>query len=247
MDIEGGLVRLQEAADRLVWQMDHAGVAGVGVDESGTVRIQLDDAGQVQQVDIGRMWWRDVGPGRLSEAIFHAANQSAADRLRVWSDRVAEREGGVPPADWRSPMNRQRGSDGSDELYSAQTATTESRAEDLLRTSEATKAAMSELDDYRHRLEARARQQVIGRGRGDRVTVVIAGGQIAEVEISQRWLREQPSGQVVGSEVLAACRDAYNRSAKEETEILAGLPGLAALREFAADPAALLRRLELGR
>jgi DNA-binding protein YbaB len=242
MAIEHGLIRLQEAAERVAWQVDQSGVTGAGTDESGTVRVRLDDAGRVQQVDIGRTWWRGVGPNRLAEAILRAAEQAATDRMQAWSDRVAAREGCEPPVDWQSPMNRQQ-TFASDRDRGVPTAEGEGRVEELLRTYEITKAAMSEMDDYRHFLETRARLQVIGRSGGDRVTIAMAGGQLAEVEVSQRWLREQPSGQTVGSEVQAACQDAYNRAAQEESASLAGLPALAALRDVVADPGALLRRM----
>ncbi|MBE1485073.1 hypothetical protein [Plantactinospora soyae] len=247
MDIERGLILLQKAAERLAWQMDQSGVTGVGTDGSGSVRVELDDAGQVRQVDIGRMWWQEIGPEQLSVAVLDAANQAAADRLKIWSERVAEREGGDPPTDWQSSMDQQRGNDGSNHLRSAESASRESRAEVLLRTSEVTRAALSEVDGYRHRLEARGGQQVVGRGRDNRATVAVKRGQIAEVEISQRWLREQPSGSAVGSEVLAACQDAYDQETEDEAASLAGLPAIVELRELTADPAALLRRLGMAR
>ncbi|MEO3927441.1 hypothetical protein ABGB07_26745 [Micromonosporaceae bacterium B7E4] len=247
MDIERGLVQLQEAAERLAWQMDHSGVTGAGADESGTVRVLLDDVGHVQQVDIGHLWWRDVGPDRLSEAILDAANHAAVDRMKAWADRVAERGGGQPPADWRSPKSRHRDNDGSNDLRSVQTAAGESRAEGLLCVSELAEAAMSELEAYRRRMEDRAQSQVIGRGRNDRVTVAMTGGQITYIEINQQWLREQPSGWAVGSELHAACLEAYERGARDEVATMTGLPALAEMRDLAADPAALLRRSGLTR
>lgn len=246
MDIERGLGRLQEMAERLAWQVDQSGVTGVGTDESGTVRLILDDVGRVQQVDIGHLWWREPGPDRLSEAILDAANRAVTDRMKAWSERVAEREGREPAADRpASPTCRERANDESVHLHTALPVTRDIWVEDLLRVSEVAKAAISESGDFRDRVAAQARQQVTGRSRGDRVTVAMTGGQITGVEINQRWLQEQPSGQALGSEVRAACRDAYDRVAREEAAILAGSPALTELREIIADPAALLRRLGL--
>ncbi|MGX7676358.1 hypothetical protein [Plantactinospora sp. DSM 117369] len=205
--------------------------------------MHLNDSGRVQRVDVSHTWWRDLSPERLAEAITTAANRAVVDRIRVWSERVAERADGEPPADWQSALIRCQGADPSDCHHTGQIGVDESRVEELLRISDATNAAMSEMNDLRHRTDVRARQQVQGRSLADRVTVTLTGGQILRVDIDQRWLRKQPSGQAVASDLYEACQDAYDRIAQEDEAALGGLPGLAALRDLTVDPAALMRRL----
>ncbi|MFY1687911.1 hypothetical protein [Plantactinospora sp. WMMB782] len=243
MSITDSLDELRAGAERLAWQLDHSGLSGVGADESRTVRVHLDDAGRVQRIDIDHAWWRDPGPDRLADAVVTAANQAAVNRISAWSERVAERAGAEPPADWRGSLRQRQDEEPHDGRGTAPAGDRDSRTEALLRLSEVTEAALSEMDDYRRRTEARAHQQVLGRSRSDRVTVTYAGDQLSQVEVDRRWLRSHPSGQAMGSELGEACQDAYDRMAQERQAILGSLPALTALRELTADPVTLVHRL----
>lgn len=245
MNGERELGGLQRTAEWTAWRLDDSGVLGVGTDGSGIVTVRLGDAGQVRQVEVGRGWWRDVGPEGLSAAILDAMSRAANDRLVTWSERVAEREASQPPVDWL-PSERQPVAGGSQRSGIGDVAEESDRAEELMRMLDMLRAAMSELDSYRQRADDQARQPVEGRGEGGRVTVSMTAGQVTGLEISRRWLHEQPAGRVIADEIETACRDAYRQMELRSAATLATSPAVTEVRDLVASPTALLRRLGLG-
>ncbi|GIG89599.1 YbaB/EbfC family nucleoid-associated protein [Plantactinospora endophytica] len=246
MSAEQNIHRLGREVERVSWQLDGSDITGTGADESGLVRVWLDGSGQLGRVEIGRNWWRDLGPELLSASILEALDRAIGDRLAAWSVRVAEREAGEPPADWQPPAHRRSDSDSPERRGHEQVAGGGDRAGEVAQVLDLLRDAMSELDGYRQQVDDQARQQVLGSSGGGRVTVALTGGQVTQLEISLRWLREQPTGQSVAEEVRAACQDGYQRHSQQAAALSASSPAIAQVRDLAAHPMTLLRRLGLG-
>lgn len=244
MNADHDVSRLKRKAEWVTWQIDGSDLGVMGTDESGLVRVWLDGTGQVEQVEIGGSWWRDLGPERLSTAILDAINEAVGARLAAWSARLTEREEGEPPADWQPPADRLL-TETTPARWSCEQVDESDRADQMARVLGLLSDAMSELDDYRQRLEEQAQRQVIGRSGSDRVTVAMVAGQVSRLEVSPRWLREQPGGPSVADEVRDACQDAYQRGAEQRALTLASSPAISQLRHLAAEPTTLLRHLGL--
>ncbi|HEX5596240.1 MAG TPA: hypothetical protein VFX61_09530 [Micromonosporaceae bacterium] len=203
--------------------------------------MQVDDAARVQQAEVSHDWWREIGPDRIAEALQLALNRATDNRLTNWSNRVAEREHGEVPTGWRPKV------DGRVAEKPGRDVGQGNRYGEVARMLELLGGVRSEIDGLRQRLDAQAAQQVIGRSAGSHVTVAMTGGQVTAVQISRRWLNEQPSGQAIAEEFRLACHNAYRQAALQSAAALAAAPSLATLRDLASDPATLLRRLGLSR
>ncbi|MDG4789886.1 YbaB/EbfC family nucleoid-associated protein [Micromonospora sp. WMMD1102] len=246
MSAERRIHHLGREIELVSWQLDGSNITGSGADESGLVQVSLDGTGQVREVKIGRDWWRDLGPERLQAAIVEALDRAVGDRLAAWSVQVAEREADEPPAGWQPPVRQRSEGDSPDRRDPDQPAGGDDRDSEVARVVDLLRDAMSELDGYRERVDDQAGRQVLGSGEGGRVTVAMTAGRVTQLEISQRWLREQPTGQSVAEEVEAACQDAYQRASQQAASLSAASPAISQVRELAAHPMALLRRLGLG-
>ncbi|MGI5147531.1 hypothetical protein ACQEVC_14335 [Plantactinospora sp. CA-294935] len=246
MSAERNIRRLGREAERVSWQVDGSDITGTGVDESGLVRVWLDGTGRLRQIEIRQNWWRDLGPELLPAAILEALDRAVGDRLAAWSARVVEREGSDPPADWQPPAYRRSDNNSLDRWGSEQVADGGDRASEVAQVLDLLRDAMSELDGYRQRVDDQARQQVLGSSGGGRVTVGLTAGRVTQLEISLRWLREQPTGQSVAEEVRAACHDGYQRASQQAAAVSASSPAISQVRDLAAHPMTLLRRLGLG-
>ncbi|MEQ4302833.1 hypothetical protein ABNF97_15785 [Plantactinospora sp. B6F1] len=245
MHSEYGFDGLRQQAELIGWRLDIDGVTGTGTDRTGAVRAHLNDEGRVSHMEVDRSWWRDLGPDRLEAAILEATTQAANDRVAAWSARVAERADAEASPD--RPLTDRRQTDVRPWGGETERPTEGSdRGEELIRMLELLRVAASELDDYRHRAAEAVRQPVSGRREGDRVAVWLTGGQVTAVEISRRWLHQQPTGRAIADEVELACFESYRQLDLQTGSTFAALPAVAEVRELAANPAALLRRLGLG-
>ncbi|MEV8504583.1 hypothetical protein AB0368_07085 [Actinoplanes sp. NPDC051475] len=237
MDLEGDLRRLQGAAEQAAWATDTTGIVGVGHDESGLIRAEVDHANALQRLEIGARWWQSIGPDALAGAVQHAYDAACQDRLQAWAERTEARSGpDSPPSPAPDPLRGagpgRRPAPGWEE-----------QADELRRTLDALRQARAELRQLRQTVEDQARQETVGRDPRERVTVTVAGGRMTACQFSRRWLNEQPTGQAVADGVRDALHQAYSAVAQQSAAAMATMPALAAARAAAADPVAMFRRL----
>lgn len=61
-----------------------------GQDETGLVRVDVNAAGRVTDVDLDAEWDRTIDARMLGAAVIEAVNAATVTRLSAWADRVAE-------------------------------------------------------------------------------------------------------------------------------------------------------------
>jgi DNA-binding protein YbaB len=222
-------------AQQTAWQFERAGLTGAGRDDTGVVRVEVDADDRLQRVEIEASWRRDVGTDRLAAAVQAAYQAACADRVAAWAERSGTRAGGTPPGEMTSDPLR-------DHQLSAYTPGLEAQLAELTRIVDAVRDARAELTRYEQGLEHQGSQRVIG-GAEDRVTVTLLQGRIIELEMSRRWLNEEPTGRSIAHAVQDACADAHRRGGLRAADTPAATPSLAEFTAYAADPIRLFRAL----
>lgn len=105
----------------------------------------------------------------------------------------------------------------------------------------------AELKDYRRFVKEQVGRENSGADSGGRAQVTVTGQRITAIRLDSGWLNTQPSGHVVADIIRAAIDSAYRKGARQTAAALASMPAIAAAMPGNADPAALLRRLGVGR
>lgn len=258
MAVESELRAMRVAAEQAAWQVDPSDLIGVGHDESHAVRVEVDHSDRVTKLEIAPRWSSMVGDG-LAPAVLTAIQAAVEDRRAAWVRRVEERADTPAPNPASGPASTFSGGQllptgsgratatasglGPQRFEFAPAPDAAGQLEVMQQLVQQLRQTRDELRRYQENLRDQQQQEIVGRS-GDHVTVRLTGGQITDVEFSQRWLRQQPGSQVIATETLHACRAAYQAAAERTAEMMAAFPAITALQP-SGDPTALLRRLGL--
>jgi DNA-binding protein YbaB len=224
-------------ARQAAWAVDRSDITGVGRDSAGVVRVEVDPADAVLRVEIGASWWNEIGRDNLGAVVKEAFDSAVADRQQAWAERVEARGSADDAASAPAP-------DRDDELVGTGEAPEwDEQLDEVRQALETLRQAKAELRELRQAVRAQQGGQAVGHGPQGRVTVSVEQGRVTAVEFDRRWLNERPTGQDLGSAVVAACQAAYRQSALSSLSSLAQFPTLASARARSQDPVAVFRRL----
>ncbi|GGN76087.1 hypothetical protein GCM10010112_47970 [Actinoplanes lobatus] len=220
------LRRLQSAAQSFVREPRSA----IGMDETGTVEVRVDETGRLDAVEIHRDWRRRFSPEAVAPAVLAAAGDALAKQAAAWAEDVRRPPPPARPAAGPTgPAVRPR-FDGAPDP----------RLHDLLRT---VTEAFAEIGAYAEHVQASAQRTTTGRSHSGRVTITLTGSHLTTVEIDERWLRSEASGRQVADEIEAACRQAYRAIAADDEATSTRTPHLDEVRRLARDPENFIRRV----
>ncbi|MBB3093819.1 DNA-binding protein YbaB [Actinoplanes campanulatus] len=220
------LRRLQDTARSLVREPRPA----IGMEETGTVEVRVDETGRLDAVEIHRDWRRRLSPEAVAPAVLAAAGDALTKQATAWAEAMQSPPPPVRPAAGpTAPPVRPRFEQAPDP-----------RLHELLWT---VTEAFAELRAYTEHAQAAAQRTTTGRSHSGRVTVTLTGSHLTTVEIDERWLRSEASGRQMADEIEAACRQAYRAIAADDEAAAAGTPHLNEVRELARDSQNFIRRV----
>jgi hypothetical protein len=183
-DVErDGLLALSQEADQLAARLANAlpsDATYIGEDPSGTVRVTVDSAGRVVDVEL-----TEPGPAHqtadLGDAVLVALEDAAGRRLSSWAEAVATRDTGDsiprPPSPTPGPFG----------------------AEDLV-------TLLRRVDDHLDALSRQATDREISTH--GPVTVTLRGGQVVGVRLDRQWCATVGRARIA-TELRAAFTEAY--------------------------------------
>ncbi|MBO3736942.1 hypothetical protein, partial [Actinoplanes flavus] len=91
MDGWDDLRRLQREVQSLVRERR----ASIGMDETGTVEVRVDESGRVDAVEIHRDWRRRLSPETVAPAVLAAAGNALTNQATAWAEDMRRP---APPA-----------------------------------------------------------------------------------------------------------------------------------------------------
>ena len=204
-----------------------------GHDETEAVTAVVDIDGVVTDVSLEREWHATVDHRRLGAAVIEAVNAAGIARLSGWAEKVAEAEENEPdaapaalPAPPAMPVDiNPSGATIDHLLYLLHRVGKESEAD-----AQAAAAAA-----------AMAQEPVTGESAGGHITVVLAGKQVADIQVEYRWVGRANYREIEG-ELRTAFAAAYDNLA-ESTPARRPDSAIAELQALTADPQEFIANL----
>lgn len=241
------LARLRDRADSVAQQMDAArGAAAVwsGVDDSGTVTVQVEASGDVHDVRVRQGWREQIGLDGMADAVREALVHAGNARLRAWAEMFAEQYGGPEPRARPMPLPADTFAFQLDEMATAGLTGTRLRValEELLAMAQTVEDGIDQMAErMRSQLDARH----VGRSRSGHVIVTVTGSNdIAEIQYDMGWLA-RANERNIERETFEGLRAAYQQvSRRSATDVIAQGP-LREIQALGQDPLGLARRLSL--
>jgi DNA-binding protein YbaB len=201
-----------------------------GHDETEAVTATVDMDGVVTDVSLEREWYATVDHRRLGAAVVEAVNAAGIARLSGWAEKVAEAEENEPAATPSAPP-----------LPSSMDINPSGAMIDHLLYLLHRVGKESESESKAAAAAAMADEPVTGESAGGHIMVVLAGKQVAEVQVEFRWVGTA-NHREIQSELRTAFASAY-RNLAESTPVRRPDSAIAELQAMTADPQEFIANL----
>jgi DNA-binding protein YbaB len=202
-----------------------------GADSTGCVRLKMNDAGRITDVDISALWRTRLGPKRLAAAVMEALGRAAGELIRA-----VERFEPIRPSRHTQTQVADAGlRTHIDDVAQGRSSVAMHRLADLM------DEVLAEVSHHLEQARSASERDYVGTdGRKHVKVMMLATGVISAVEIDEQWLAS-----VSTERLTQALRDAiqtgYDRI--ERSSDLRSRPVVQMLRALRNDPTALWRWL----
>ena len=236
-----GFEELRRNVERLR-AFTQAGDAGAahrisGSDDEGLVEVTLSPSGDVEAVTLDPDWRDALGEDGLGSAIVTALQAATSSRMAEWADAVKEDED-VPG---RSVPEELLPLPGLAETEPGHPSSPDA-VEEAHRMLDLVRSAHSQVDSMKQMLLLVGTQASAVSTPDRAVTVTTSGPNITGIQLNERWVHHTGDRQIADA-VRDAIRGVGAGAAQKQADILAQFPEIAEIRQLAANPADLLRRL----
>ncbi len=248
MDERDTIADVREDLDREAQRYERASerVPAVGAtDTTRIVTIRLDSAGLLQTVVVDEAWRDELGAERLVPAVLEAYAAVAAERARVWGEKVAETADEPTPPTRPAPPLHATLPGALQEIADRQGEPPSEATVEALRAMVADlRAGMREVFEN---VDARLAARATGTSTSGHVTATLSGsGGLESLDIDQRWL---PTAHAfnISREITEAINAASARVAPNDPASLVAGTSLERVQRLTQDAEALrafVRRYE---
>ncbi|MFC7308146.1 hypothetical protein ACFQVC_28465 [Streptomyces monticola] len=234
---------IRDSADvdaQIFEQMKNSGPSQ-GLDDTGTVKVDLDEEGKLAGIRVDPNWRRSLRDTELASAVLGAYQQAVTQRLEAWGEAM-ERAEAEPPRPRPRPAMSETVAGQLYERFGQSGTVDDTRALNrLLDMLDELDGAMQEANAE---ADSMATSQITGRSTSGHVTATVSGaGDPIGLDFDLHWLGRAHDFNI-GREAMEALDQARRRLA-EQTEESPPFARLATLATLAENPSDLAQYLGL--